>query len=175
MTSSYYVCQGSLKFRSPLPQLPYLDLQARSIYIYYLLSYPLHRLTDHLHFLSENAIHIIVCSPTSPQHHSQKWSIIPPTNLQRWCIIYEMIICGQICSLEFVFYWYMYLFLPYKWCGFLASLSIWKENPQMFCFFFFWDRVLPYASGWPQTQDLLSFASQVLRLKVCTTLPSIGS
>jgi hypothetical protein len=43
-----------------------------------------------------------------------------------------------------------------------------------FSFFFFWDMVLLYSPGWPQTHSLAALASQVLRLQMCTTMSSLS-
>lgn len=75
-------------------------------------------------------------------------------------------------SLDFVFHWYMYLLLPYNWWRFLASVGVWK-NPQILCVV--GTKSYHILLAGIKLRDLPFSASQMLRLKGCTTMPSVGS
>jgi hypothetical protein len=68
----------------------------------------------------------------------------------------------------------------FKFCV-LKTVCVWVFLFVLFCFVLFWDRVSLCSPGYPGTpfvdqaglklRNLLASASQVLGLKVCTTMP----
>lgn len=130
-----------------------------------------HLMIQYLNCLLCGSWHYIY-TPKRQQHSQKAVHYCPQLTLKDDASYAKSSLVVRSVSLDFVFHWYMYLLLPYNWWRFLASVGVWK-NPQILCVV--GTKSYHILLAGIKLRDLPFSASQMLRLKGCTTMPSVGS